>query len=73
MCCHLYLPVQYCYSYLWYCVNTHFYLLIMLPLISGLIVLAAIAIPEVIPPPLTGTNIASSCGTCFKNSTAIVP
>lgn len=63
MCCHLYLPVQYCYSYL----------LIMLPLISGLIVLAAIAIPEVIPPPLTGTNIASSCGTCFKNSTAIVP
>ena len=65
MCCHLYLPVQYCYRYS--------YLLIMLPLISGLIVFAAIAIPEVIPPPLTGTNIASSCGTCFKNSTAIVP
>lgn len=44
-----------------------------LPLISGLMALAATAIPAAIPPPLTGTKMASNCGTWFKNSVAIVP
>lgn len=34
-----------------------------LPLISGLMALAATAIPAAIPPPLTGTKMASNCGT----------
>ena len=31
------------------------------------------AIPEIIPPPLAETKIASKAGTCSNNSTAIVP
>ena len=40
---------------------------------SGLMALAATQTPAAIPPPLTETKMASSCGTCSRNSTASVP
>ena len=40
---------------------------------SGLIALAAMAIPEDNPPPLIGIRIASRSGTWLRNSTDIVP
>lgn len=46
---------------------------ITVPLISGLIAFAAMAIPEIIPPPLAGTSMASKSGTCSRNSKAMVP
>ena len=41
--------------------------------ISGLICLAAQAIPEMSPPPPIGTTITSVCGNCSRISRAIVP
>mmetsp|Transcript_3167 Transcript_3167/g.8767 ORF Transcript_3167/g.8767 Transcript_3167/m.8767 type:complete len:202 (-) Transcript_3167:631-1236(-) len=35
--------------------------------------LATVAMPEIMPPPLMGTTMASSCGTCCRNSSAMVP
>lgn len=37
-------------------------------LIPGLSALAATAMPEIMPPPLTGTMIASSSGTCISGA-----
>eukprot|EP00878_Enallax_costatus_P043354 GHUV01051299.1.p1 GENE.GHUV01051299.1~~GHUV01051299.1.p1 ORF type:complete len:102 (+),score=20.72 GHUV01051299.1:150-455(+) len=36
--------------------------------ISGLMALAAMAMPDNIPPPLTGTTITSSSGTCSSSA-----